>query len=57
MNTSILKVKLGDRFDVLPRNSKVVYKDNVMYYESMNGVLYKKITTDDKIEYEVVKVP
>ncbi|TXH56588.1 MAG: hypothetical protein E6Q89_05375 [Bacteroidia bacterium] len=57
VETTMLKVKVGDRFDILPRNSKVVYKDNVMYYESMNGVLYKKITTDDKIEYEVVKVP
>lgn len=54
---SAVKVKLGDRLEVLPRNAKVVYQDNVMYYQSLNGVLYKKIVTEDKIEYEVVKVP
>ena len=54
---STVHVKVGDRLEVLPRNAKVIYKDNVMYYESVNGVLYKKIVTDDKIEYEVLKVP
>src|SRR5574338_113931 len=58
-NTAILKddrsgVKIGDRVDELPDNSKVVVINKQKYFQSPSGYYYQEVVEGNTIHYEVV---
>ncbi|MFT3903195.1 MAG: DUF6515 family protein [Niabella sp.] len=53
---SIVKPEIGDVFEQLPKDCKVIAVDGKKNYVSPAGVYYKEINEDGKILYEVVRV-
>lgn len=47
--------RVGDQFEVLPKNSKQVTVEGQKQFLSPAGTYYKKVTVDGKVMYEVVR--
>ena len=49
------KPEIGDRFDILPKNSRLISSAGTKQYVSPNGIYYKEVMEDGRTVYEVVR--
>lgn len=51
-----VRPQVGDRFEILPKDSRAITVNGEKQYESPSGTYYKEVTENGKTVYEVVKV-